>query len=129
MKSTWRYFSEIKCSAKKLVIIGSVSFNIFNSFKERIYLENFNYSGKYKAYPFPLYLRPDYARNQIDRYYQVNNIDVFNVISSSPGIIWTVAVVLSNVYLCLRRVYAIKVHVKVRIEKCPRNVPKTSFRS
>jgi hypothetical protein len=129
MKSSWGYFSEIRCSAEKLVIIGNVSFNIFNSFKERIYLENFNYSGKYKVYPFPLYLRPDYARSQIDKYYQTNNIDVFNVISSPLGIIWTAVVMFSSAYSCLRQVYAIKVRVKVRVEKCPRNVREISFRS
>jgi hypothetical protein len=89
MKSTWTYFHELQCNAKRLVINGNVSFYVFNSFKERIYLEDFSYSGKYKAEPFPQYLRPDYAREQINSYFRTNNIDFFNVLTSPLGMIWT----------------------------------------
>jgi hypothetical protein len=89
MKSTWGYFSEIKCTAEKLIISGNISFRIFNSFKSRIYMESFVYRGKYMAVPFPTYLRPDYAKEQIKNYLKTNYISPLSAMTTPPGILWT----------------------------------------
>ena len=89
LKSTWRLFEEIKCSAEKLTIRGWVSFKIFNTFDTRIYAEKFAYNGKYEAFPQPTYLRPDYAKEQIKHYFKVNHIEPLAVIMSHYGIMLT----------------------------------------
>jgi len=92
MKSTWGYFSEIRCSAEKLTISGNTSFRIFNSFESRIYIESFMYTGKYKAFPFPTYLRPDYTKEQIKNYLKTNYVSPLSAVATPLGIIWTIIV-------------------------------------
>jgi hypothetical protein len=88
MKSTWGYFSEIKCAAEKLTMSGNISFRIFNSFKSRIYIESFVYKGKYVAFPFPIYLRSDYAKEQIKNYFKTNYISPLSAVATPLGIVW-----------------------------------------
>lgn len=98
MKSTWGYFREIKCSAERIIISGESSFKIFNTFKNRIYIESFNYDGKYKAYPFPTYLRQDYAKEMIEYYWKVNHENPLDVLTSPYGIVWTLIIIVLIVY-------------------------------
>ncbi|MEM4677487.1 MAG: hypothetical protein QXY55_06320 [Candidatus Korarchaeota archaeon] len=93
MKSTWGYFREIRCSAERLIISGESLFKIFNTFENRIYIESFNFDGKYKAYPFPTYLRQDYAKEMIERYWKNNHENPLDVLTSPPGIVWTLIII------------------------------------
>jgi len=94
MKSTWGYFSESFCTANKIVISGHVSFKIFNTVKNRIYLESFSYKGQYTAFPFPTYFRPDYAKKMVELYLQANYVDPVKVIQTTLGIIWTMIIII-----------------------------------
>jgi hypothetical protein len=105
MKSTWGYFSEIKCTAEKLIISGNISFRIFNSFKSRIYMESFVYEGKYIAVPFPTYLRPDYAKEQIKNYLKTNHISPLGAMTTPLGILWALVIILVIIFLVRRQAY------------------------
>ncbi len=101
MKSTWGYFYEIRCTTERLSISGKVSMNIFNSFKSRLYIDPFEYAGEYEAYPYPEYLRQDYAKNQILEHYEVNHVDPIKVVSSSLGITWTLIIIIASILIFL----------------------------
>lgn len=110
MRSTWGYFYEIKCFAEKLTISGTTSFQIFNSFKSRIYIESFVYTGKYVAFPFPIYLRPDYAKEQIKNYFKTNYISPLSAVATPLGIIWTSIVIA----VLLLRLASVRVRVALQ---------------
>jgi len=112
MKSTWRYFYEIRCSAEKLIISGKVSFKVFNSFTNIIYMESFTYSGKYIALPFPSYLRPDYAKEQIKDYLRDNNVDPLSVITSVYGILWHFTII-----VLLLKLLSVKIKVRIVLQQ------------
>jgi len=95
MKSSWGYFDEIMCTAEKITIDGNTSFRIFNSFESRIYMESFVYTGKYAAFPIPTYLRPDYAKEQIEDYYRVNYVDPLSTVATPLGTTWTIIIVVA----------------------------------
>jgi hypothetical protein len=92
MKSTWKYFLDSSCIADKITISGEISFQVFNTVKNRIYMESFSYKGKYVAFPLPTYLRPDNAEEQIDSYLQTNYVNPLKTITSNFGILWTILI-------------------------------------
>lgn len=93
MKSTWGYFFESHCNAEKITISGQTFFEIFNTVKNRIYLETFSYEGEYTVFPFPEYLRPDYAKEMIKNYIKTNYVDHAKTVASISGAIWTLIIV------------------------------------
>jgi hypothetical protein len=88
MKSSWGYFRKISCMADNLTISGTTSFNVANTFANRVYVINLAYSGHYVSYPEPDYVRADYLRTQIDDYYNENFVSPWNVIITPIGICW-----------------------------------------
>ncbi|MDI6846753.1 MAG: LamG domain-containing protein [Candidatus Bathyarchaeia archaeon] len=92
MKSSWGYFSEIYCIAEKLTISGEASFKIFNTFGGRLFMDSIAYIGTYEAVPFPDFLRQDYAKEMIERYWQTNYVDPVKAIASPFGIVWTLII-------------------------------------
>ena len=102
MRSSWGYFSEIRCFAERLVMTGNVSFKVFNSFEDRIYIEQFSLIGGYIAYPFSQSLRKDIFRIQMQQYISANYISPVEVILSMPGLIWATLVLVSTTILIRR---------------------------
>jgi len=92
MKATWKYFYDSDCIADKIEISGKTSFQIFNSFTNRIYMDPFSYNGQYQAFPSVGYLRPDNAKELMNHYSVTHNIDLSETILSVLGIVWTITI-------------------------------------
>jgi hypothetical protein len=89
MKSTWGYFKNIGCIADKVTLSGQTSFQVFNTFKNRIYIENFSYKGTYTSTPPPTSLSSYNGKEIINSYLQSNYVDPLRIITSNVGLFWT----------------------------------------
>jgi hypothetical protein len=92
MKSTWKYFLDSDCIADKIIISGQTSFQIFNTVKNRIYIDPFNYKGQYVSYPLMDSLTPSNAKRLMGDYLSYDYVNPLKTIMSNFGIIWTVLI-------------------------------------
>ncbi|MEM3587747.1 MAG: hypothetical protein QXO71_10555, partial [Candidatus Jordarchaeaceae archaeon] len=108
MRATFNYFTEIRSSAELISIYGMSTFVIYNTFKKRIYMAYFIYSGVYSAFPIPndflvnYEITPFIKKPQIEYYLSINNANPLETLTSPLGIIWSiltiVAIMWMNVY-------------------------------
>lgn len=108
MKSSWGYFTQISCMSDNLTISGTTSFNVANTFANRVYAINLSYSGHYVSYPEPDYVRADYLRTQIDDYYAHTYISPWSIILTPIGIFWAFV----NVFLLIFFIWKDKLRLK-----------------
>ena len=96
MKSTWGYFESIGGIADQLSMSGQTSFKLFNTFTNRIYMENFSYTGTYTASPPPTSLSSYNSKEIITAYLQSGYVNPLRTITSNLGLLWTflVAIIL-----------------------------------
>jgi len=116
-RASANYFPEARNLAQKIDILGSISFNILNTFNNnRAYIGSLRYKGESKIYPEPWHMTPRIAKQSIQAYITYTNISFLEVLKGTYGLTWTILCLIFTIFTTSKK---LKVKILLRIlRKC-----------
>lgn len=113
--STWRYFPEALCVARKVIVDGYIAFDAISAFQNKIYLTNLNLQGQVNIRPPPWHVSGGEAtRTLIKEYYYRFNIPI--TIISENRIVLSIMVII--IFLLLLKSKLLRISILLNRDSC-----------